>query len=109
MQFFVFAAYDPHLNVLTFPPLTGGCSEGLDAFRFFFQRTKGLLYYPVKCKVDVMRKFKEKSECNVMFYYEAGRMLALILPLQKTAVVVRGMHVFTGEKSTGTASLSILM
>ena len=26
----------PHLNVLTFFPLTGGCSEGLDAFRFFF-------------------------------------------------------------------------
>ena len=24
------------LNVLTFSPLTGGCSEGLDAFRFFF-------------------------------------------------------------------------
>ena len=23
-----------HLNVLTFFPLTGGCSEGLDAFRF---------------------------------------------------------------------------
>ena len=26
-----------HLNVLTFSPLTGGCSEGLDAFRFFFK------------------------------------------------------------------------
>ena len=25
------------LHVLTFPPLTGGCSEGLDAFRFFFK------------------------------------------------------------------------
>ena len=25
------------LNVLTFFPLTGGCSEGLDAFRFFFE------------------------------------------------------------------------
>ena len=24
-------------NVLTFVPLTGGCSEGLDAFRFFFK------------------------------------------------------------------------
>ena len=22
-----------------FPPLTGGCSEGLDAFRFFFKHT----------------------------------------------------------------------
>ena len=28
-----------HLNVLTFfPPLTGGSSEGLDAFRFFFKK-----------------------------------------------------------------------
>ena len=26
----------PH-NVLTFSPLTGGCSEVLDAFRFFFK------------------------------------------------------------------------
>ena len=25
-------------NVLTFFPLTGGCSEGLDAFRFFFEQ-----------------------------------------------------------------------
>ena len=25
-------------NVLAFPPLTGGCSEGLDAFRFFFKK-----------------------------------------------------------------------
>ena len=28
----------PHLNVLTFSPLTGACSEGLDAFRFFFEQ-----------------------------------------------------------------------
>ena len=27
-----------HLNVLTFSPLTGGCSEGLDAFIFFFEQ-----------------------------------------------------------------------
>ena len=26
------------LNVLTFPPLTGGCSEGLGAFIFFFKQ-----------------------------------------------------------------------
>ena len=26
------------LNILTFPPLTGGCSEGLGAFRFFFKQ-----------------------------------------------------------------------
>ena len=29
-----------HLNVLTFFLLTGGCSEGLDAFRFFFYTTR---------------------------------------------------------------------
>ena len=28
----------PKLNVLTFSPLTGGCSEGLDALRFFFKQ-----------------------------------------------------------------------
>ena len=33
---FVFAAYD--LSVLTFSPLTGGCSEGLGAFIFFFKQ-----------------------------------------------------------------------
>ena len=27
-----------HLNVLTFLPLTGGCSEGLGAFGFFFKQ-----------------------------------------------------------------------
>ena len=32
---FVFAAYDPTQTVLTFSPLTGGCSEGLDAFICF--------------------------------------------------------------------------
>ena len=37
----LFAAYDPtYLNVLIFFPLTGGCSEGLDAFRFFFEDTE---------------------------------------------------------------------
>ena len=28
-----------HLNVLTFFPLTGECSEGLDSFRFSFERS----------------------------------------------------------------------
>ena len=28
-----------HLNALTFFPLTGGCSEGLEAFGFFFKQT----------------------------------------------------------------------
>ena len=30
----------PNLNVLTFFPLTGGCSEGLYAFRFFYKHDK---------------------------------------------------------------------
>ena len=34
-----FAAYMIPLNVLTFSPLTGGCSE-VDAFRFFFKHYK---------------------------------------------------------------------
>ena len=33
-----------HLNALTFFPLTGGCSEGLGAFRIFFQHTTVLQY-----------------------------------------------------------------
>ena len=28
----------PHLNVLIFFPLTRGCSDGLDAFIFFFKK-----------------------------------------------------------------------
>ena len=35
-----------HLNVLTFSPLTGGCSEGLDAFRIFFKHDKRLVACP---------------------------------------------------------------
>ena len=40
MKRFCLAAYDPtaHLNFLTFSPLTGGCSEGLDAFIFFLKK-----------------------------------------------------------------------
>ena len=30
----------PPINVLTFFPLIGGCSEGLDAFRVFFKQQK---------------------------------------------------------------------
>ena len=33
------AECDKQLNVLAFPPVTGGCSEGLDAFRFFFKQS----------------------------------------------------------------------
>ena len=32
-----------HLNILIFSLLTGGCSEGLDAFRFLFKLRKLVL------------------------------------------------------------------
>ena len=31
-------------NVLTFSPMTGGCSEGLDAFRFFLEHVSIKIY-----------------------------------------------------------------
>ena len=37
MKRFCLCSLSPHLNVLTCFPLTEGCSEGLDAFRFFFK------------------------------------------------------------------------
>ena len=40
MKRFCIFSYWSHLNVLTFFPLTGGCSEGLGAFRFFFKHDK---------------------------------------------------------------------
>ena len=40
-RFCIFCSLRSHVNVLTFFPLTGGCSEGLGAFIFFF---KQLLY-----------------------------------------------------------------
>ena len=40
MKRFCLCSLWSHLNVLTFfPPLTEGCPEGLDAFRFFFKYT----------------------------------------------------------------------
>ena len=37
MKMFWICSQQSHLNVLTFSPLTGGCSEGLDAFKFYNQ------------------------------------------------------------------------
>ena len=42
---FCICSYDPTLNVLTFLLLTGGCSEGLGAFRFFFKHTFYFLFF----------------------------------------------------------------
>ena len=40
MKRFCICSLWSHQNVLTFSPLTGGCSEGLDAFRFFFEQQR---------------------------------------------------------------------
>ena len=51
---FVFAAYD-HLNVLTNFLLSRGCSEGLDAFRFFFKYNQSiscLRFFPLSTQVS---------------------------------------------------------
>ena len=44
MKRFCLCSLWSHLNVLTFFPLTGGCSEGLDAFRFFFKQYNSTIY-----------------------------------------------------------------
>ena len=54
-----------HLNVLTFSPLTGGCSEGLDTFRFFFKHNPrkirtGTTYSPYKKKTVNLSKTWER-------------------------------------------------
>ena len=38
MKRFCICSLRSHLNTLTFFPLTGGCSEGLEAFGFFLNR-----------------------------------------------------------------------
>ena len=45
-----------YLNVLTFFPLTGGCSEGMGAFRLFFEHW-GIRLYP-------MNSFCPYSQCS---------------------------------------------
>ena len=37
---FCICSLSSHLNVLTFSPLTGGCSEGLDAFIYIYIKNK---------------------------------------------------------------------
>ena len=46
MEKFCICSLRSHLNVLTFSPLTGGCSEGLGAFRFLLlhEKRNTLLY-----------------------------------------------------------------
>ena len=44
MKRFCICSLSSHLNVLTFFPLTGGCSEGLDAFIFFFKHNLNVYY-----------------------------------------------------------------
>ena len=38
-----------HLNILTFFPLTGGCSEGLDAFIFFYNKVTNPTFHICVC------------------------------------------------------------
>ena len=57
MKRFCLCRLRSHLNVLIFPPLTGGCSEGLDAFSFFFEQQ-----YP-----------RALSLRNLVSGYECGR------------------------------------
>ena len=47
----------PPKNALTFPPLTGGCSEGLDASRCFFKQQRQSSYKLLRkmeyyCKIE---------------------------------------------------------
>ena len=41
-RFCIFSYWSHLINVLTFFPQTGGCSEGLGAFRFFFKNMVGI-------------------------------------------------------------------
>ena len=58
MDMFCICSLRSHLNVLTFSPLTGECSEELDAFRFFFKNKHNprerryIIYLQVKCPDD---------------------------------------------------------
>ena len=49
MKRFCLSTLRSHLNVLTFPPLTGGSSEGLDAFRLFLGK-RSKLFFQIKKK-----------------------------------------------------------
>ena len=51
-----------HLNVLTFPPLTGGCSEGLDAFRFLLKKN----YFGIYIKNVFVSFFSVWCSCMVI-------------------------------------------
>ena len=50
------------VNVLTFSPLTGGCSEGLDALRFFFKHGLVTLALFVQCNFHAKRGSKPFSD-----------------------------------------------
>ena len=50
-----------HPNVLTFSPPDRGCSEGLDAFRFFFENTAAVGRSIGFVLVELLL-FEEKSE-----------------------------------------------
>ena len=58
-----------NLNVLTFFPLTGGCSEGLGAFRFFFKQ---------QVTVDPMRLTLGNLTINSIWRFSSNQSMFLI-------------------------------
>ena len=56
MKRFCICSLLSHPNVLTFSSLTGRCSEGLGAFRFFFKKIRGLSQQqPVGAKPTIIQ------------------------------------------------------
>ena len=53
MKMFCLCSLCTHVNVLTILPLSGGCSEGLDAFGFFFKQQQSV--NPFYCPVTTHR------------------------------------------------------
>ena len=62
---YVFAAYDPHLSLLTFPPPCGGCSEGLDAFRFLFKKYRVAL---LSVLIRLLVQYERVTERYLQFF-----------------------------------------
>ena len=64
MKKFCICSLWSRLNVLTFSPLTGGCSEGLDASRISFKLFQVLVICQIKTDSHRIKQFKHSSESN---------------------------------------------
>ena len=62
MKKFCICILGSHLNVLTFSPLTGGCSEGLDAFRFFFKQNNKNTAEQENIRITPTRTYKKRRK-----------------------------------------------